>query len=432
MVTLTRQEHIFSEQPSQDDVVLSVDGVSKKFCRDLKQSLMYGVKDIASEVMGTRRPNRTLRAKEFWALNDVSFQVRRGEAVGLVGRNGSGKSTMLRMIAGLIRPDAGSIKVVGRVAPLIALGAGFNPILTGRENIYANMSVLGVPTQEIRERFDQVVEFAEIGDALDAPVQSYSSGMAARLGFACAIHTNPDILLIDEVLAVGDSRFRAKCTRKLNELRENNTAFILVNHDAHAILTLCESAVYLNQGRMISGGSTAEVMRQYEEDLLLLDNSDPGTGHPTLVKPQLETAELEITGIAFRGEANQLIDYPISGQRTTLCIQCKAHESIAGVGTTVAIRELASGGEATLILNCLHDGQPLSFQPGCYEIRLVMPHLGLKPGGYSMTIYCKRDGYHHLDGVEAFRFKVGLGAHMDRGVFYQPRSWHVSSSITDQ
>jgi lipopolysaccharide transport system ATP-binding protein len=425
MVTITRQESWPPHQHSESDVVLSVDGISKKFCRDLKQSLFYGVKDIASEVLGTRRPNRQLRPKEFWALNDVNFQVRRGEAIGLVGRNGSGKSTLLRMIAGLIKPDAGSIKVVGRVAPLIALGAGFNPILSGRENIYANMSVLGVPTKEIRDRFDEVVEFAEIGEALDAPVQSYSSGMAARLGFACAIHTNPDILLIDEVLAVGDSRFRAKCFRKLHELRQNNTAFILVNHDSHAILTLCESAVYLNKGVMVSAGQTAAIMRHYEQDLLLLDSDTTLPQGPILVKPQLETSELEMTGIIFRDGDGQIVSQPTSGMSTMLCIQCQVYQPVNKVGVTVIIQGIASGGEAMLVLNCLHDQQPLTFEPGRHEIRLEMPHLGLKPGGYSMNIYSKRDGYQHLDGVEGFRFQVDMGIHLDRGIFYQPRSWKV-------
>ncbi len=193
----TTPAKVIEPSPSNDEVVLSVEGVSKKFCRDLKRSLFYGVQDIAGELTGVRQKSDRLRNKEFWALDNVSFELRKGEALGLVGKNGSGKSTLLRIIAGLIKPDLGTVKVTGRVAPLIALGAGFNPILTGRENIYANMSILGLSTKEIDEKFDDVVEFAEIGEAIDAPVQTYSSGMAARLGFASAIHTEPDILLIE-------------------------------------------------------------------------------------------------------------------------------------------------------------------------------------------------------------------------------------------
>ena len=163
----------------------------------------------------------------------------------------------MRIIAGLIKPDLGTVEVKGRLAPLIALGAGFNPILTGRENIYANMAVLGLSKKEIDERFDDVVEFAEIGDAIDAPVQTYSSGMAARLGFASAIHTEPDILLIDEVLAVGDVRFRIKCVRRLAELRQKGTSFIMVSHNHDALGSICDAGIYLLQGKSVTSGTSS-------------------------------------------------------------------------------------------------------------------------------------------------------------------------------
>ncbi len=262
-ISITKPE--VPEKPPDSEVVLSVQGVSKKFCRDLKRSLFYGVQDIANELLGIREKSEKLRKKEFWALKNVSFEVRRGEALGLVGPNGSGKTTLMRIIAGLIRPDTGSVEIQGRIAPLIALGAGFNPILTGRENIYANMSILGLSKREIERRFDAVVEFAEIEDAIDAPVQTYSSGMRSRLGFASAIHTEPDILLIDEVLAVGDSRFRGKCFRRLHELREQGTSFILVSHNLHSILSVCSSAVYLKTGEFIGVGDAALVRSQKSE-----------------------------------------------------------------------------------------------------------------------------------------------------------------------
>ncbi|MEC4816626.1 MAG: ABC transporter ATP-binding protein, partial [Scytonema sp. PMC 1069.18] len=233
MLGFNEQEISANLQDSESDIVLSVHGVSKKFCRNLKRSLLYGVRDITSELLGLREKNDELRPKEFWALKDISFQLRRGEALALVGKNGSGKTTLLRIIAGLIKPDTGFVEINGRVAPLIALGAGFNPVLTGRENIYANMAILGLSNKEIDKRFDEVVEFAEIEDAIDAPVQSYSSGMAARLGFSCAIHTEPEILLIDEVLAVGDVKFRLKCSRKLSQLQNYGTSFILVSHNSY-------------------------------------------------------------------------------------------------------------------------------------------------------------------------------------------------------
>ncbi|MGH8614301.1 MAG: ABC transporter ATP-binding protein, partial [Gammaproteobacteria bacterium] len=173
------------------DVLVSVKNVSKKFSRSLRLSLAYGAHDILRELTGTPRCSSELRKAEFWALKDISFEVRRGAGVGLIGPNGSGKTTLLRLLSGLIKPDEGEIRILGRVAPLIALGAGFNPVLGGRENVYTNMAMLGLSHSEIEARFDDVLDFAEIGDAIDAPLQTYSSGMAARLGFACAIHTTP-------------------------------------------------------------------------------------------------------------------------------------------------------------------------------------------------------------------------------------------------
>lgn len=255
-------------QLQDNQAVVSVKNVSKKFCRD-KRSLLYGIQDIATEWVGGNRKSDTLRAKEFWALKDVSFLLRRGEALGLVGSNGAGKSTLLRIISGLIKPDTGCVKVRGRVVPLIALGAGFNPILTGRENIYANMLILGLSTKEIEERFQDVINFVGIADAIDAPVQTYSSGMVARVGFGCAVYIEPDILLIDEVLAVEDISFRMKCYQRLIKLRENGTAFILVSHNPHVVLNVCEYSIYLAKGKLIMFGETEAVIRRYEQDICL-------------------------------------------------------------------------------------------------------------------------------------------------------------------
>ena len=263
-------KHNLDSQTEHNDsnVVLSVKNVSKRFCRDLKKSMLYGIQGIGGEIFGAQRQDVELRKGEFWALKDVNLELRRGEALGLVGTNGAGKTTLLRVISGLIAPDHGSVEIKGRVAPLIALGAGFNPILTGRENIYVNMSILGLSKKEIDERFDEVIDFAEIGEAIDSPVQTYSSGMGARLGFACAIHTEPDILLIDEVLAVGDVRFQSRCFNKIGELRQNKVAIIMVTHNLHHVSRFCPYALYLNQGKAISFGDSEVVISQYMKDLV--------------------------------------------------------------------------------------------------------------------------------------------------------------------
>jgi lipopolysaccharide transport system ATP-binding protein len=413
--------------PSQSEVILSVDGLSKKFCRDLKRSLLYGVQDIASELVGARRKSNRLRTGEFWALQDVSFQLRRGEALGLVGKNGSGKSTLLRIISGLIKPDQGRVEVRGKVAPLIALGAGFNPILTGRENIYANMSILGLTHEEIDQRFDQVLDFAEIGDAIDAPVQSYSSGMAARLGFACAIHTEPDILLIDEVLAVGDLRFRAKCYRRLAELRDRGIAFVLVSHSSNSILSKCESAVYLSKGKLVLQGDSAVVTRRYENDLFL-EGSPPVTGEIHRGKrPAHQSPGLDITTVFFRDRLENKITTPVSGEPVSLCIQCDSKHVNLDANLVVSLRERVGEGDKILVLSTLHDRTPLSVIAGTNEIRVEMPYLGLKPGSYLLDLHIFQGNYILLDSVQEFGFSVEGSGSMSECAFYQPRQWNAVS-----
>ncbi len=212
------------------ETLIKVEDVSKKFCRSLKKSLWYGMQDLGREITGRRHGGEgQLRPDEFWAVNDISFELKRGECMGLIGANGAGKSTLLKILNGLIKPDRGQITIQGRIGALIELGAGFNPILTGRENIYVNGSVLGFTRQEIDEKFDSIVEFSEIAEFLDTPVQNYSSGMKVRLGFAVAAQMEPDVLLIDEVLAVGDTGFRMKCLNRIHELLESS-AVIFVSH----------------------------------------------------------------------------------------------------------------------------------------------------------------------------------------------------------
>jgi len=228
------------------DTLITVDNASKKFCRSLKQSLWYGVKDLGAELTARSNGHSDLRKHEFWALKDVSFKLKRGETLGLIGPNGAGKTTLLRMLNGLIKPDEGHIKINGRMQALIALGAGFNPILTGRENIYVNAAVLGIPKTEVDRTLCEIVEFSGIEDFIDAPLQSYSSGMVVRLGFAVAAHLNPDILLVDEVLAVGDEGFQMKCLNKIGELKTNGTAIILVSHNMHTISTYSDRILVMS------------------------------------------------------------------------------------------------------------------------------------------------------------------------------------------
>jgi lipopolysaccharide transport system ATP-binding protein len=243
--------------------LITVDGLSKKFCTDLRTSLQYGVRDLASEVFGRER-DHTLRPKEFWALQEVSFELRRGECLGLLGRNGAGKTTLLKMLNGLMKPDKGRITLHGRVGALIALGAGFNPVLTGRENVYVNAAVLGIPRSAVRERFDEIVAFAELEEFIDMPVKNYSSGMSVRLGFSvAAVLMEPDILFLDEVLAVGDAAFRAKCYRRISEVRRK-AAVIFVSHNMEQVARICDRSLVMAKGQLLHLGSVEEGVELYE------------------------------------------------------------------------------------------------------------------------------------------------------------------------
>jgi lipopolysaccharide transport system ATP-binding protein len=228
-------------------ILVEVTGLSKKFCKDLKTSLWYGVKDLISGYSGNKG-QRELRPKEFWAVKDISFTLRRGECLGLIGHNGAGKSTLLKILNGLINPDAGKVVMRGRIGALIELGAGFNPILSGRENIYNNGAILGFTKKEIDNKVEEIIDFSEIREFIDMPVQNYSSGMKVRLGFAVAAQMEPDVLIIDEVLAVGDLGFVLKCFKTIDEILPN-TAIIFVSHSMPMVSRICSQIILMDHGK---------------------------------------------------------------------------------------------------------------------------------------------------------------------------------------
>lgn len=427
---LNTQQESKSEHLPEEPPVISVEGVSKKFCRDLRRSLFYGVQDIAADLTGGRRQCDRLRPQEFWALGSISFELHRGQALGLVGSNGAGKSTLLRIISGLIKPDIGQVRIRGRIAPLIALGAGFNPILTGRENIYANMSILGLTTRQIEQRFQDVVEFAEIAEAIDAPVQTYSSGMAARLGFACAVYTEPDILLIDEVLAVGDAHFKAKCYRRLYELKQQGVAFILVNHNSQAILNICDTAIYLSKGVLKAQGEVTTVVEQYEHDLFLnnVERSENQMVFPPR-EPQASNG-IDIRALFFRDAQGELPQTLVTGEPVSFCVTCEAHNHYRGVTLDMRINKVGGieNASCALSLRGQNDGIFFEILPGLSEMQLQLPYLGLGPGVYTAQVRVRRDAIYTFDVVESFRFTVIAHSDMNKCQFYQPRTWALIPS----
>jgi lipopolysaccharide transport system ATP-binding protein len=359
-----------------DDLLIKVDNVSKKFCRDLKTSLKYGVIDLTSEMLRIKR-NVELRKKEFWAVDDVSFELKRGDCLGLVGRNGAGKSTLLKMLNGLIKPDNGRIVLRGRITALIELGAGFNPILTGRENIYNNAAVLGFKKKEIDSLLDEIIEFSEIEDFIDTPVQYYSSGMKVRLGFSVAVHLKPDILLLDEVLAVGDAGFKMKSLNKMYEII-NNAAVIFVNHSMATISRVCNKVMYLKNGKVIYYGyNMMEGIEKY------LSQYDEGSGIIEF-NEEAQIQNIRLSSSIERGYYNSNI--PIIHYHDDLVVDIEYN-----VGKNIDKHNIRIQiANKDFLFTCAHASSELNNSPdGHNKVRLVIPKIELINGEYSITIYIR-------------------------------------------
>ena len=301
-----------------------VDGVSKRFQLTLDRPL--SLKEAWTGLRpGSGRPSRRVRSEPFWALRDVSLEVPRGSMYGLVGRNGSGKSTLLRVMAGIYRPTEGRVEIEGRTSALLELGAGFHPALSGRENIYLNASVLGVPKSQIDQRVEQIVEFAGLEEFIDSPVKIYSSGMYVRLGFAVAVHVDPEILIVDEVVAVGDEEFQLRCFSHLESLRSQGVTIVLVSHDLGMLRANCDQIAWLNRGLLAAEGDPQDVINAY------LDTIDTegaaSVGHRSRPDTEEETP-LRITNLEFFDEAGHQPRSFVSGDLLVVRIHYSASEPI--------------------------------------------------------------------------------------------------------
>ncbi|MDV3503111.1 ABC transporter ATP-binding protein [Marinobacter sp. M-5] len=272
------------------DIAISVDGLSKRYevfsqPKDrLKQMIMPKLKKL----IGLEPPQYF---REFWAVRDVSFSIKKGETVGIIGRNGSGKSTLLQMVCGTVTPTAGLVTTNGRVAALLELGAGFNVEFTGRENVLLNAAILGFPQEEMEQRMGDVLAFSELAEFIDQPVKTYSSGMYARLAFSIAIHVDPDILIIDEALAVGDSRFVAKCMRRIKEIQQRGTTILFVSHDVSSVRTLCDRAIWLSNGNLVEDGDVFPVTGRYMEFMFRDEDGSDLSGADQAAKSELNAGD---------------------------------------------------------------------------------------------------------------------------------------------
>ena len=334
--------------------------------------------------------------RDYYALNDLNFQVGKGEIVGMVGRNGSGKSTILKILTGVLNPSAGSVEVTGKVAALLELGAGFNMEYTGMKNIYLNAAMMRVSQEEIEKRIPDILAFADIGDYINQPVKTYSSGMFVRLAFAVAINVDPDILIVDEALAVGDARFQMKCMDKFMEFVERGKTILFVTHDVNAVKRFCNRAIWLNQGHMIMEGNTDEVTDRYLDFLksdMPIDQFLSQIVNPTQQLPEEEVPQVDTTGIdivetyslKMLDHVGREIEDIQFGQKVVLKVgYVVADTTVETPLLGVAIRRIDN--EYVCGINTKLDNVPIPWQKGYNEVTLTYPHFNLVGGEYYFDV----------------------------------------------
>lgn len=384
-------------------------------------------------ILDALRPRRASRRGALWALQDVSLRVQPGESVGLIGHNGAGKTTLLKLVAGITRPSCGHVRTVGRVASLINLGAGFHPELTGRENVYLNGVILGLSRSEIKRRFDAIVDFADLGSFIDTPLKRYSSGMYARLGFAVAAHVDPDVLLVDEVLSVGDVEFQDRSLRKMLSFRDDGRAILFVSHNLSAIEMMCQRAIWLDHGVIRQCGPVDEVVQAYLEHVdstLIAEAAEAGA----VPDEHLNVVEAVVCGPDGRPRP----DFAF-GDRLTVRLHCVARQPARAVQCTVTVRgdygPLFSASSETYAtwasgrhdLECQFDGLPVL--PGLYRVDVSLRHAESTPWALPRTVAAFRVE----TDLAAFGSTSPVGATKSRGGFLAVAyDWRVRSTAGDR
>ncbi|MPZ18654.1 MAG: ATP-binding cassette domain-containing protein [Luteitalea sp.] len=439
---------------------IEVSNVSKVYRRFNHRRQFATLKSaiITGSLIGELRPDETFRA-----LEDVSFTVPAGRTFGIIGRNGSGKSTMLKCVAGISRPTSGSVVVRGRISALIELGAGFHPEISGRENVFINGIMLGLSRAEVARRFDAIVRFAELESFIDAPVKTYSSGMYMRLGFAVAINVDPDVLLIDEVLAVGDEGFTHKCLDKFGEFRRRGKTILLVTHGLGMVERFCDEALWLDRGRVCGAGDPKRVVDAYvtevetseeahlaAEDAVTrevaggsdastdasrvrasVERNPPGAVPPTDMFRATEgrwgTREVEVEDVTLVGEDGQAAHVFHSGDRVTLRLSVHARDAVRDFAFGVAIFN-ADGVCCYGTNTSIEELQPEVVR-GRGEVRFVIDRLDLTEGTYKLDVAAhKLDGYPYDYHRQLYTFRVKSRL-KDVGIYRPPHTWEFSENV---
>jgi ABC-type polysaccharide/polyol phosphate transport system ATPase subunit len=397
---------------------LTFDSVSKKY-RIFRES------EVASGGPAALRKVRRLWSgwQDFWALRNVSFEVERGEALGIIGQNGAGKSTILKLLYNITTPTSGEIRINGRLSALIEVASGFHPELTGRENAYLNGALLGMKRREIAAKLDSIVDFAGVSAFIDTPVKRYSSGMYLRLGFAIAAHLDPDILLLDEVLAVGDADFQARCIERINQLKHDGTTIVFVSHNLGAVETLCDRVFLLRQGEIYKTGSARQVISDYEHML---------TEMPASSSSRLPSArphqEAEIVSVSFFNSAGRKTTMFAAGDPVRAEVEYVVHDPIKDAAIEVYFYSVFENLHCHLSTSTY--GGRLDLQPGAGMIEFMIPEIGLEVAAFNVQAGIKRresDFNDQIDRRHAAVINIGKGKPI-HGLFHLAHSWQLKGS----
>lgn len=396
------------------DIAIEVVNVSKRFrlYRDRNQSLK------ATILRGKRAS-----FEDFWALRDVSFEIPVGSTFGLIGENGSGKSTMLKCAANILTPNTGKIVHHGRIAALLELGSGFHPELSGRENVYLNGSILGLTRLEIDRAFDSIVDFSGIESFIDQPVKNYSSGMYVRLGFAIAIHIEPEILMVDEILAVGDAAFQRKCMEKFNQFRDEGRTVVMVSHAMGSLKEMCDHVAWLDHGKLVAEGEASAVTDQYIAATTQDRLETPAT-HENV--DEYGTGEIVVERVDMVGSAGVETLKFRTGDPVTLKINFHAREPVDNVVFGLSIH--TTGGVHVWSAQTSDRGPQLNRLSGKGIIELQIPELLLNPGVFDLWVNITNSTHHHefhmIRGVKRFDVTPG-DRHEGEGLVVMGSSYRV-------
>lgn len=365
------------------DAIITVEQLSKRYLIGRRRPKDEGIRHIVENAVRTpfkwltesSRAAEKATKEEFWALQDVSFEIKRGDVVGVVGRNGAGKSTLLKVLSRITEPTTGRISIDGRVASLLEVGTGFHPELTGRENIYLNGAILGMSRVEIKRKFDEIVAFSEVEKFLDTPVKRYSSGMYVRLAFAVAAHLEPEILVVDEVLAVGDAQFQKKCLGKMGEVAQGGRTVLFVSHNMAAVMNLCKNCLLMEKGRLKMVAESEKVVAAFldqQRDDFRFSRANVLDGDRRVIIENVEVISRPLqTGAPF----------------TCIIHLARAADSTSELQAEFSV-DILSDREARLIQLFSHNtGHQFTIPPGKSAYRLELPHLPLVPGRYSLSVW---------------------------------------------